>query len=67
MSQYNLNELLKTAKGSNAQELLNKLSAEDAEKIKSVLADKALTERLLNSAKAQELIKKFMKEGKTNG
>ena len=67
MSQYNLNELLKTAKGSNAQELLNKLSAEDAEKIKKVLADKALTERLLNSAKAQELIKKFMKEGKTNG
>jgi hypothetical protein len=67
MSQYDINELLKTTKSGKPEDLLKKLSAEDAEKIKNVLANKELTEKLLNSAKAQELIKKFMKEGNKNG
>ena len=67
MSQYDINELLKTTKSGKPEDLLKKLSKEDAEKIKNVLANKELTEKLLNSAKAQELIKKFMKEGNKNG
>ena len=67
MSQYDINELLKASGSGKAEDILKKLSKEDAEKIKNVLANKELTEKLLNSAKAQELIKKFMKEGNKNG
>ena len=67
MSQYDINELLKASGSGKAEDILKKLSKEDAEKIKNVLTNKELTEKLLNSAKAQELIKKFMKEGNKNG
>lgn len=67
MSQYDINELLKAGKSGNAQDIFKKLSAEDAARIKNVLADKALTEKLLNSEQAQKLIKNFMKDGNKNG
>ena len=67
MSEYNINDLLKATKSGKAEDLFNMLSAEDAAKIKNVLADKALTEKILQSEQAKQLIKSFMKDGKQNG
>ena len=49
---------------SNKENLLNRLSGEDREKVSKVLSDKELTRQVLSSPKAQELIKKFFGEQK---
>lgn len=67
MSDYNINDLIKSTKSGNPNDLFNKLTKEDAARIKSVLANKELTEKILNSAQAQMLIKSLMKDGKNNG
>lgn len=45
--------------------LLGSLKPEDAAKLKSVLSDKAATERIMKSQQVQELMKKLM--GNKNG
>ena len=50
----------------NGENLLNKLSSEDKEKVSRVLADKELTRKVLSTPKAQELLNKLLGD-KKNG
>lgn len=43
----------------STEKLLSALSPQDAEKLKSVLSDKAATQKLLQSEQVQRLIKKL--------
>lgn len=61
---FDFSELEKAVKSGKAEDFLNKnVSAQTAEKIKSVLNSKEDTEKLLNTKEAKELMKKFS-EGK---
>lgn len=61
---FDFSELEKAVKSGKAEDFLNKnVSAQTAEKIKSVLNSKEATEKLLNTKEAKELMKKFS-EGK---
>ncbi|MGN0451519.1 MAG: hypothetical protein ACI4FN_05360 [Acutalibacteraceae bacterium] len=53
--------------GKNIEPLLNKLSSEDREKLNRVMSDKKSMEAVLNSPKAQALLKTFLKGGGKNG
>lgn len=61
---YDINELLKASKSGNASDILNKLSSEDAARIKNLLSNRELTEKLLKSEQAQKIINSFMKDGR---
>ena len=56
----------KEALRGNGENLLNKLSSEDKEKVSRVLADKELTRKVLSTPKAQELLNKLLGD-KKNG
>lgn len=60
MNNYEMEKLLAEAKGGDMNNLLSKLSLSDAAKVKNVLANKQLTEQLMNSPEAQQIIKKLM-------
>ena len=53
--------------GKNIDPLLKNLSAEDKEKLKSVITDKKSMEAALNSPQAKALLKAFLKGGGKNG
>ena len=53
--------------GKNIDPLLKNLSAEDKEKLKSVMSDKKSMEAALNSPQAKALLKAFLKGGGKNG
>lgn len=57
-------ELKKKLETNNVQETLKGMNANDAAKIQQVLADPALTKKLLNSPQAQAILKSLM-GGKT--
>ena len=59
--------LSQAAKEKNIDPLLQNLSAADKEKLKSVMSDKKSMEAVLNSPKAQALLKTFLKGGGKNG
>lgn len=48
----------------SGENLLNKLSNEDKEKVSKVLADKELTRKVLSTPKAQELLNKLLGDNK---
>ena len=61
-----INDLLKNSNADDetmkkVDDFLSKISESDIKKINSILSDKKATEKLLNSQKAQEIIKKFTK------
>lgn len=56
----------KDALKGGGENLLNKLSNEDKEKVSKVLADKELTRKVLSTPKAQELLSKLLGD-KKNG
>lgn len=61
-----INDLLKNSNADDetmkkVDDFLSKISESDINKINSILSDKKATEKLLNSQKAQEIIKKFTK------
>ena len=61
-----INDLLKNSNADDetmkkVDDFLSKISESDINKINSILSDKKATEKLLNSHKAQEIIKKFTK------
>ena len=47
------------ANSGSADKLLSALSPQDAEKLRSMLSDKAATQKLLQSERVQKLIKKL--------
>ena len=51
----------------NIDPLLENLSAEDKERLKSVMSDKKSMEAVLNSPQAKALLKAFLKGGGKNG
>ena len=51
----------------NIDPLLENLSAEDKERLKSVMSDKKSMEAALNSPQAKALLKAFLKGGGKNG
>ena len=53
--------------GKTIAPLLKNLSAEDKEKLKSVMSDKKSMEAVLNSPQAKALLKAFLKGGGKNG
>ena len=55
------------AKEKNIDPLIKSLSAEDREKLKSVMSDKKTMEAALNSPQAKALLKAFLKGGGKNG
>lgn len=57
-------EVKKAAQNKDFSNLFNKMDPKDAQKIQSVLADKAATEKILASPKAQALIKKLLGDNK---
>jgi hypothetical protein len=61
---YDINKLMKE---NNANDLLNKLSKEDSDKIKSLLKDEEKLKSLLNSEKAKKIMEMLNKGGTKNG
>ena len=51
----------------NIDPLLENLSAEDKERLKSVMSDKKSMEAVLNSPQAKALLKAYLKGGGKNG
>ncbi len=64
MNNYDIEKLIAAAKNGEAKDLLSKLSLSDAAKVKSVLNNQKLTEQLLASEQAQQIIKKIMGDKK---
>lgn len=64
MNNYDIEKLIAAAKSGEAKDLLSKLSLSDAAKVKSVLNNQKLTEQLLASEQAQQIIKKIMGDKK---
>ena len=59
---------LKSAVGKqDVSRLLDSLSPEQASKLNDILKDKAKTEQILSSNKAQQLLKALFKDGGKNG
>ena len=57
-----INELKKAAENGNVDDFINKnLSKDASNKLKSILSDKAATEKLLSTPQAKELMDKLMK------
>ena len=62
-SGVDINGLKKAADSGNLDDFINKnLSGEASAKLKSVLSDKAQTEKLLSTPQAKELLKNLLKE-----
>ena len=57
-------DAVKKAAEDNGENLLNKLSAEDRQKVSEVLSDKELTRQILSSPKAKKLLEKFFGENR---
>ena len=55
-------ENLKTDSKSQVNQILNKLDPQHAKKVEQILSDKAATEKLLSTPKAQQLLKKLLGE-----
>ncbi len=55
-------ENLKTNSQSKVNQILNKLDPQQAKKVEQILSDKAATEKLLSTPKAQQLLKKLLGE-----
>lgn len=64
MNNYDIEKLISAAKSGDAKDLFSKLSLSDAAKVKSVLNNQKLTEQLLASEQAQQIIKKIMGDKK---
>lgn len=64
MNNYDIEKLIAAAKSGETKDLLSKLSLSDAAKVKSVLNNQKLTEQLLASEQAQQIIKKIMGDKK---
>ena len=64
MNNYDMEILIAAAKSGEAKDLLSKLSLSDAAKIKNILANRQLTEQLMNSPEAQKIIKNIMGDKK---
>ncbi len=64
MNNYDLEKMIAAAKNGNTNELFSKMSLADAAKIKNILANKQLTEQLMNSPQAQQIIKNIMGDKK---
>lgn len=63
MSDKKFSEILKNKdklKDKSPEEILDSLSPSDAKKVKDVINNPELAKKLLNSPKAQELMKKLM-------
>lgn len=58
---FNISSLLKLASGKTPEEFLNSLPKEQSDKVKEVLNNKELTEKLINSKEAKELLKRMKK------
>ena len=59
----NVNELRQAAKSGNVDDFIDKnLSADAAKKIKQVLGDKNMMEKMLSTPEAKALLKKFTEE-----
>ena len=56
-------DALKDAKNKNIQGLMNKLSAEDQQKVRSILQNPEETKKILSNPKVQELLRKFKGNG----
>ena len=59
MNNYDMEILIAAAKSGEAKDLLSKLSLSDAAKIKNILANRQLTEQLMNSPEAQKNYQKY--------
>ena len=55
-------ESLKNSPQNQAANLLKKLDPQNAKKVEQILSDKAATEKLLSTPKAQRLLKKLLGE-----
>ena len=55
-------ESLKSNSPMQAANLLKKLDPQNAKKVKEILSDKAATEKILSTPKAQQLLKKLLGE-----
>ena len=53
--------LVEKAKRGDLDDLMAKLSSDDADKLKQILGDREATNRLLATPQAQQLLKLFMK------
>ena len=59
----NVNELKQAAKNGNVDDFIDKnLSGDAAKKIKQVLGDKNMMEKMLSTPEAKALLKKFTEE-----
>ncbi len=58
-SSSEINRLMQLAQGKTPEQLLRSLPPEQAKKIREILNNKSLTEQLLHSPKAQEMLKKM--------
>ncbi len=54
-----ISKLMKAAKAGDVDDLMKKINPSDAEKIKSVLNDKAKLDEILKSDKAKEIMEKL--------
>lgn len=59
MSNYDLNSLMKLAKGKTPEELLGSLPKEQAQKVRSIMNDKTKLNNILNSKEANKIIKQM--------
>ncbi len=58
----NVNELKKASASGNMDDFINRnLSPDASKKLKSILQDKATTEKLLSTPEAKELLNRLMK------
>ena len=56
-------DALKDAKNKNIQGLMNRLSAEDQQKVRNILQNPEETKKILSNPKVQELLRKFKGNG----
>ncbi|MBR3971321.1 MAG: hypothetical protein IKJ83_00320 [Ruminococcus sp.] len=56
-------EAINDANNKNVQSLMNRLSAEDQQKVRSILQNPEETKKILSNPKVQELIRKFKGNG----
>lgn len=58
-SNYDLKSLMNMAKNKTPDELLGSLPQDQAKKIKDILSNKQMTEKILKSKQAQDIMKKM--------
>ncbi|MDE5600231.1 MAG: hypothetical protein K2I60_01300 [Oscillospiraceae bacterium] len=56
---YDIDKLLKMAANKTPKELLESLSPEQSAQIKSIMKDKSMTEKIMKSKQAQDLLNKI--------